>query len=72
MLLFPIGIIEVSTSLKCCFWLYFCSLHDYWAPSKRSSLVHTSWGEMERCEKRAFQLNKMQKKISWHTKTKCL
>jgi len=24
-----IGIIEVSTSRKCCFWLYFSSLQDY-------------------------------------------
>jgi len=30
---FPIGIIEVSSSRKCCFWIYFSSLHDYWYPS---------------------------------------
>jgi len=59
---FPIGIIEFSTSRKCCFWLYFGSLHDYWLPSTWNSLVHTSWGEMERREKRAFQLRKMRKK----------
>jgi len=73
LLVFPIGIIEFSTSRKCCFWLYFISLHDYWSPSTWSSLVHTSWGEMERIEKRAFQLFKMQKKnISWNIKTKCV
>jgi len=58
---FPIGIIEVSTSRKCCFCLYFSSLHDYWPPSTCNSLLHTSWGKMERCEKRAFQLLKMRK-----------
>jgi len=36
-------------------------------------LVHTSLGEMDRCEKRAFQLLKMRKrKISWNIKTKCV
>ena len=65
-LVFPIGIIEVLTSSKC-FWLYFSSLHEYWPPSTWNSLVYTSWGEMERCEKRAFQLLKMRiKKISWN------
>ena len=34
---------------KCCFWLYFSFLHDYWPPSTWSSLVHNSWGENERC-----------------------
>jgi len=29
-------------------------------------------GEMERCEKRAFQLLKMRKKISGNIKTKCI
>jgi hypothetical protein len=61
-LVFPIGIIDVSTSRKSCIWLYFSSLHDYWPPSTWNSLVHTSWGEMERCENRAFQLLKMRKK----------
>ena len=37
---YPIGIIEVSTSRKCCFWLYFISLHDYWPPSTWNSLVY--------------------------------
>jgi len=32
-MVFPIGIIEVSTWRKCCFWNYFSSLHNYWAPS---------------------------------------
>ena len=72
-LVFPIGIIEASTSRKCCFWLYFISLHVYWPPSTWNSLVHTTWCEMERCVKRAFQLPKMpKKKISWNIKTKCV
>ena len=69
-LVFPIGIVEVSTSRKCCFWIYFSSLHDYWPPSTWNSLVRTPWGEMERCEKRALQLLKMRKKkISLNIKT---
>jgi hypothetical protein len=72
-LVFPIGIPEDSISLKCCIWLYFSSLNNYWPPSTWISLVHTSWGEMERCEKRAFQFLKMRKmKISWNIKTKCV
>ena len=71
-LIYPIGIIEVWNSRKCCFWFYFISLHDYWPPSTWNSLVHTSWGEMERCEKSAFQLLKMRKKFRWNTKTKCV
>jgi hypothetical protein len=52
---------------------YFSSFHDYWPPITWKSLVHTSCGEMERCEKRVFQLLKMwKKKISWNIKTKCL
>ena len=70
-LVFQIVIIEFSTSRKC-FWLYFSSLHDYWTPSTWYSSVHTSWGEMERSEKRAFQLLKMRKKMSWNIKTKCV
>jgi len=61
-LVFPIGIIEFSTSRKCCFWLYFSSLQNYWPRSTWNSVVHTSWGEMERREKRAFQLLKLRKK----------
>ena len=41
--------------------IYFSSLHDYGTPSNWNSLVHTSWGETERCEKRAFQLQKCEK-----------
>ena len=71
-LVFPIGIIEISTSSKR-FLNYFSSLHHYWPPSSWKSLVHTSWGEMERCEKRAFQLLKMRKnKITWNIKNKCV
>ena len=51
----------ISTSRKC-FWLYFQSLHYYWPPSTWISLVHSSWGQMKRCEKRAFQLLKMRTK----------
>jgi len=65
-LVIPIGIIEVSTKHKCCFWLYFSSLQDYWPPCTWIALVHISWGEMERFEKRAFQLLKMRKKIIWY------
>jgi len=66
-LFFPIGIIEVSTQQKWIFWLYFNSFHDYWPPSTWNPLVHTSRGEMERCDQRAFQLLKMRKKkISWN------
>ena len=65
-LVIPIGIIEVSTPRIWRFLLYFSCLHDFRPPSTWTSLVHTSWGEMERCEKRAFQLLKMRKKISWN------
>ena len=41
--------------------LYFSSLHDYWPPSTWTSLVHTSSGEMERCEKLAFSSSKCAK-----------
>ena len=51
-LVFPIGVIEVSTPRVWIFLLYFRSLHDFWPPSTWNSLVHTSWGEMEPCEKR--------------------
>ena len=55
------------------FLLYFSSLHDYVSPVTWNSLVHTSWGKMERCEKRAFQLLKMRKKkITWNIETKCV
>ena len=73
LLLFPIVIIEVSTSHKCCFWFYFSSLPDYLAPSTRNALVNTLWGEMERFKERAFQPLKMRKKkVSWNIKTKCV
>ena len=72
-LAFPIGIIQVSTPLKWSFLLYFSSLHDYWPPTTSISLVHLSLGDMEWCEKRAFQLLKSRKmKVSWNIKTKCL
>ena len=72
-LVFPIGIIEVSTIHNWSFWLYFSSLHDYWRPTTWNSLLHSSWSEMERCEKRALQFLKIRKKkISWNIKNKCL
>ena len=72
-LAFPIDIIQVSTPRKWSFLLYFSSLHDYWPPTPLISLVHNSLGEMEWCEKRAFQLLKMRKmEVSWNIKTKCV
>jgi hypothetical protein len=72
-LVFPIRITVISTLHKCCFSLYFSSLHDYWPPSTWNSSVHTSLGKMVRCEKRDFLLLKMRKKkISWNLKTKCV
>jgi len=63
------GTIAVSNRREWSFWLYFSSLHNYWHPSTWKSLVQTSWGEMNRCEKRAFQLLKMRKKeICWNKK----
>ena len=39
-LAFPIGIIQVSTTRKWIFLLYFRSLHNYWPPTTLISLVH--------------------------------
>ena len=67
MLVFPIGIIQVLTTRKWSFLLYFSSLHDYRTPTTLISWVHNSLGEMEWCEKRAFQLLKMRKmKLIWN------
>ena len=72
-LAFPIGIIQVSTPRKWNFLFYFSSLHDYWTPTTLISLVHKSLGEMDICEKCAFQLVKIRKmKVSWNIKTKCV
>ena len=72
-LVFPFGIIEFTTQRICSFRLYFSSLHDYWNSTTWNSLVLISLGEMEWCEKRAFQLLKMRKKIiSLNIKTKFL
>ena len=72
LLAFPIRIIQVSSPRKWIFLLYFISFHDYWPPTTLISLVHNS-GEMEWCEKRAFQLLKMRKiKVSRKLKTKCV
>ena len=69
-LAFPIGIIQVSTPRKWSFLLYFSSFHDYWPSTTLISLVHNSLGEMEWCEKRAFQLLKMRKmKVSRNIET---
>ena len=72
-LAYPIGIIQVSDPRKWSFLLYFNSLHDYWPPTTLISLVHNSLGEMEWCEKRAFQLLRMRKmKVNWNIKIKCV
>ena len=72
-LAFPIGIIQVSTPRKWSFLLYFSSFHNYWSPTTLISLVHNSLGEMEWCEKRAFQLLKMRKmKVRRNIETKCV
>ena len=72
-LVFPIGIIEVTTPRDWSFWLHNCSSHDSWPPSTWNSLEHKTWGEMEGCEKCAYQFLKMWKKIiSWNIKTKCV
>ena len=53
------------------FCLYFSSIHVYYPKNTQNSLVHKSWNEMERCEKRAFQLLNMRKMIfSCDLKTK--
>ena len=54
------------------FFSLFQFLHDYWPPSTLISLAHNSLGEMERCEKRAFQLLKMRKENQLYIKTKCV
>jgi len=55
------------------FLLYFCSFRDYRPPITCNSLVQTNWGQMERCEKIAFQiLKKRKKKMSWNLLTKCV
>ena len=72
-LVFPIGIIEVSTPRNWNILFYFSSLHDYRHPTTWNPVVHTTLVEMERWVIRAYQLHKMlKKKISWHIKTKCL
>jgi hypothetical protein len=54
------------------FLLYFSSLQDFWTPSTWNPLVHTLWGEMVPCEKRAFQLLKIRKKICLNINSKCI
>ena len=71
-LAFPIGIIQVSTPRKWCFFIYFSSFHDYWPPTTLISLVHNLLGEMKWSENRV-QLLKMRKmKVSRNIKTKCV
>ena len=65
-LVFPFGIIHVSTPRKWSLLLYFSSSHDYWLPSTLNSLVNNS-GEMERCEKRVFSFSKCEKLKSAET-----
>ena len=72
-LVFPFSVIEFSTPQKWRILLYFSSIHNYWPPSTWNTLAHSSWGEMERCEKRPSQPLKMRKKkISSNKKTKCV
>ena len=72
-LAFPIGIFQVSAQRRWSFLFYFSSFHDYWHPTTLISLVHKSLGEMEWCEKRAFQLLKMRKmKVSRNKNNKCV
>jgi len=66
-LVFQIALIEVSTPWKWGFLLHFSSLHDYWPPSTWNSLVHTSWGEINRCERRVFSSSKCEKRKSAET-----
>ena len=66
-LVFPIGIIQVSTPRKWIISLYFSSLQNYWPSGTLNSLLHNSLGELERCEKRVLQLlKKIKIKISWN------
>ena len=60
-LVFPNGIIQVSTPRKRSFFLYFKSLRDYWTPTTLISLVHNSLGEIERCEKVLFSFSECEK-----------
>ena len=72
-LVFPIRIIELSSPRNWIFLIYFISLHIYWPPSTLNVFVYNSLGEMEWCEKHAFQLLKIRKmKVSWNIKTKCV
>jgi hypothetical protein len=54
------------------FSLYFSSLNDYWHQSTCNCLVHTSWGELERCEERAFSPSNCEKVINLNIKPKCV
>ena len=49
-LVFPIGIIQVSNPRIWSVLIYFTILHDYWPPSTLISLVHISLGALERYE----------------------
>ena len=61
---------KFSSPRKWRFLFYFSSLQDYWPPTTLIS-EHNSLGEMEWCEKRAFQLHKMRKmKVSWNINAK--
>ena len=39
---FPIGLLDILTLRKWGFCLCFISMHDYWIPNTRNSLVHNS------------------------------
>ena len=66
-LVFLIGLFEVSTQRKLSFCLYSSSIHDYWPPNTRNSLVHNSWSVMERCKYVQFSSSKYEKRTSDET-----
>ena len=62
---------EVSTLQKWSICLYFSSIHNYSSPNTWNYLLRNYWSEIERCEKRAFQLLKMRKmNFSWNINAK--
>ena len=60
-LAFPIGIIEVSTTRKWSFLLYYSSFHDYWPPTTLISLVHNSLGKWSDLKIVHFSFSKCEK-----------
>jgi len=60
-LVFTIGIIQVSTARKWSFLLYFNTLHDYWPPTTLISIVHNSLCKMECVKNVLFSFSKCEK-----------